>query len=109
MAIGYGASMPSRLELPVIPGVDTTTGLPPCPGLRGEPCRDYVASQNQPAPLTLPGPGDPGSGNPGSGNAGAKGQCKKRRHKKKHKRAAQSAKKHKKRGCGKKKHHKKNP
>jgi uncharacterized protein len=32
---------PSRLLLPVVPGVDVPTGLPPCPGLRGEPCRDY--------------------------------------------------------------------
>jgi hypothetical protein len=54
VAIAYGGAMPSRLELPVVPGVNTTTGLPPCPGLRGEPCRDYVASQNQAAPLTLP-------------------------------------------------------
>jgi hypothetical protein len=27
--------------LPVIPGVSVPTGLPPCPGLRGEPCRDF--------------------------------------------------------------------
>jgi uncharacterized protein len=100
VAIGYGGSMPSKLELPVVPGVDTTTGLPPCPGLRGEPCRDYVATQNQPAPLTL-------SGNPGSGNAGAKTKCKKHKRKKRHGRSAQSAKKHKKRSCHKRKHHKK--
>ena len=31
--------MPSRLILPVVPGVNVPTGLPPCPGLRGEPCR----------------------------------------------------------------------
>jgi predicted acyl esterase len=31
---------PSRLLLPVVPGVEVPTGLPPCPGLRGEPCRD---------------------------------------------------------------------
>jgi hypothetical protein len=24
-----------------VPGVTVPTGLPPCPGLRGEPCRDY--------------------------------------------------------------------
>ena len=30
----------SKLTLPVVPGVDVPTGLPPCPGLRGEPCRD---------------------------------------------------------------------
>jgi len=32
---------PSRLVLPVLPGAAVPTGLPPCPGLRGEPCRDY--------------------------------------------------------------------
>jgi uncharacterized protein len=30
---------PSSLLLPVVPGVGVPTGLPPCPGLRGEPCR----------------------------------------------------------------------
>jgi hypothetical protein len=34
--------MPSRLVLPVIGGVAVPTPLPPCPGLRGEPCRTYV-------------------------------------------------------------------
>jgi uncharacterized protein len=28
-----------RLVLPVVSGVSVPTGLPPCPGLRGEPCR----------------------------------------------------------------------
>jgi predicted acyl esterase len=41
VAIGYGSKRPSRLVLPVVPGVTAPTGLPPCPGLRGEPCRDY--------------------------------------------------------------------
>jgi predicted acyl esterase len=36
----------SRLILPVVPGVAVPTGLPPCPGLRGEPCRPYRASTN---------------------------------------------------------------
>jgi predicted acyl esterase len=36
----------SKLLLPVVSGVDVPTGLPPCPGLRGEPCRDYVATKN---------------------------------------------------------------
>jgi len=31
----------SRLVLPVVPGISVPTGLPPCPGLRGEPCRTY--------------------------------------------------------------------
>jgi hypothetical protein len=29
----------ARLSLPVVPGVAVPTPLPPCPGLRGEPCR----------------------------------------------------------------------
>jgi hypothetical protein len=40
--IGYGRKRPSRLLLPVVAGVDVPTGLPPCPGLRGEPCRDVA-------------------------------------------------------------------
>ena len=51
--IGYGPGMPSRLDLPVVPGVSAPTGLPPCPGLRGEPCRQYVPFSNTPG--TLPG------------------------------------------------------
>jgi hypothetical protein len=46
VAIGYGRKRPSRLVLPVVPGASAPTGLPPCPGLRGEPCRDYQPSQN---------------------------------------------------------------
>ena len=46
VAIGYGRKRPSRLVLPVLPGVHAPTGLPPCPGLRGEPCRDYQPFQN---------------------------------------------------------------
>jgi uncharacterized protein len=32
---------PSRLILPLVPGVTAPTPLPPCPGLRGEPCRNF--------------------------------------------------------------------
>jgi uncharacterized protein len=39
--IGHSPTMPSRLILPIVPGVRVPTGLPPCPGLRGEPCRPY--------------------------------------------------------------------
>jgi predicted acyl esterase len=39
VSVGHGTTMPSRLILPVVPGVNVPTGLPPCPGLRGEPCR----------------------------------------------------------------------
>jgi len=48
VAIAYGGATPSSLLLPVIPGVSVPTGLPPCPGLRGEPCRDYQALANLP-------------------------------------------------------------
>jgi hypothetical protein len=45
--IARSKTMPSRLTLPVIPGVSIPTPLPPCPGLRSEPCRDYQALVNQ--------------------------------------------------------------
>ncbi|MBN1528031.1 MAG: CocE/NonD family hydrolase [Thermoleophilaceae bacterium] len=38
---------PSQLILPVVPGVSVPTGLPPCPALRGQPCRDYQAFSNR--------------------------------------------------------------
>jgi hypothetical protein len=49
VAIAYSKKMPSSLLLPVVPGVDVPTGLPPCPGLRGEPCRPYQALANRAA------------------------------------------------------------
>ena len=36
-----------RFVLPVVSGVSVPTGLPPCPGLRGEPCRDYKGFVNR--------------------------------------------------------------
>ena len=41
VSIAHSKAMPSRLILPVVAGVSVPTGLPPCPGLRGEPCRNY--------------------------------------------------------------------
>jgi hypothetical protein len=38
---------PSRLVLPVVPGLSIGSGPPPCPGLRNEPCRDYVPFTNR--------------------------------------------------------------
>ena len=32
---------PSRVILPLVPGISAPTPLPPCPGLRGEPCRNF--------------------------------------------------------------------
>jgi putative CocE/NonD family hydrolase len=41
VTVARGASRPSRLVLPVVAGVDAPTPLPPCPSLRGQPCRPY--------------------------------------------------------------------
>jgi predicted acyl esterase len=46
--IGRSAAAPSRIVLPVVPGVDVTTPLPPCPGLRGQPCRTFEEFNNTP-------------------------------------------------------------
>ncbi len=45
--IARSVAMPSRIILPVVPGVAVPTGLPPCPGLRGEPCRRYKPLVNR--------------------------------------------------------------
>jgi predicted acyl esterase len=49
VAVAYGEGTPSNLLLPVVPGLGVPTGLPPCPGLRGEPCRAYQPLSNRPA------------------------------------------------------------
>jgi len=49
VAIARSNSRPSSLILPVVPNVNVPTGLPPCPGLRGEPCRNYSPYTNHPA------------------------------------------------------------
>ena len=45
--VAHSRAMPSQLILPVVPGIAVPTGLPPCPGLRGEPCRRYVPLTNR--------------------------------------------------------------
>lgn len=45
VSISYGRKRPSNLTLPVIPEGEIPTDLPPCPGLRGQPCRDYQPSE----------------------------------------------------------------
>jgi uncharacterized protein len=49
VAVARSKQMPSSLLLPVVPGVSASTGLPPCPGLRGQPCRAYQPFQNRAA------------------------------------------------------------
>jgi hypothetical protein len=68
VAIAYGGGTPSSLLLPVVPGVSVPTGLPPCPGLRGEPCRAYQELANVPA---APAAGEPPKGTLGSGGGGS--------------------------------------
>ncbi len=45
--VAHSRTHRSRLVLPVLPGLDAPGGPPPCPGLRGEPCRDYVPFENE--------------------------------------------------------------
>ena len=46
VSIAHSKRKPSSLILPVVPG-GVPTGLPPCPGLRGEPCRAYQRFENR--------------------------------------------------------------
>jgi predicted acyl esterase len=38
-SIAFSNTMPSSLNLPLVPGVSVPAALPPCPSLRNEPCR----------------------------------------------------------------------
>jgi hypothetical protein len=44
--IARGGNQASRIVLPVVPGVNVPQALPPCPGLRGQPCRTYTPAPN---------------------------------------------------------------
>jgi predicted acyl esterase len=50
--IAFSQTMRSRLILPVVPGVSVPTPLPPCPSLRGEPCRPYQQYADDPVSST---------------------------------------------------------
>jgi uncharacterized protein len=47
VSVQFSPKMPSSLILPVVPGVAAPTPVPPCPSLRNEPCRAYVAYTNK--------------------------------------------------------------
>lgn len=47
--IAFGGDYASSLVLPVVGGIDVPPGLPPCPSLRGQACRSFVAFDNRPA------------------------------------------------------------
>ncbi len=49
VSVARSAARPSQLILPVTPGVATGSPLPPCPALRGEPCRPYAPTANREA------------------------------------------------------------
>jgi hypothetical protein len=49
VTLAFSKTMPSSLILPVVPGVDVSSPLPPCPSLRNEPCRPYQALANRTA------------------------------------------------------------
>lgn len=46
--IAHDAAHPSKIVLPRLAGVPVPTAAPPCPSLRGQPCRDWVQSVNVP-------------------------------------------------------------
>ena len=46
VSILFSPTRPSFLVLPVVPGLEAPTTLPPCPSLRNEPCRAYKPVTN---------------------------------------------------------------
>jgi hypothetical protein len=44
--IGHSAEHASSVVLPVVPGISVPSPLPPCPSLRGQPCRTYQPLTN---------------------------------------------------------------
>ncbi|HEU4974428.1 MAG TPA: CocE/NonD family hydrolase [Baekduia sp.] len=49
IAVAHGGRHASVLRLPVVAGLTAPTPLPPCPGLRGEACRDAMTYVNDAA------------------------------------------------------------
>lgn len=47
--VGTGGAVASSVALPVLAGLDVPTALPPCPSLRGQPCRTARVISNVPA------------------------------------------------------------
>ena len=48
-SVARSVGMPSSVVLPVVPSVAIPAPLPPCPALRGQPCRAYVPITNAPS------------------------------------------------------------
>jgi uncharacterized protein len=49
-ALGHGGMKPSRLTMTTLPGIEIPADYPPCPSLRGQPCRTYEALENVTVP-----------------------------------------------------------
>lgn len=47
--VAHDAKMPSQLVLPIVSGIDVPADYPPCPSLRGQPCREFTPVANTPA------------------------------------------------------------
>jgi len=45
-SLGHGGLRPSSLTMSTLPGIEVAGDLPPCPSLRGQPCRTYQPSPN---------------------------------------------------------------
>lgn len=48
--IARSVGRPSSIVLPVVPGLATSSPLPPCPGLRAQPRRDYIPPGSKDTP-----------------------------------------------------------
>lgn len=61
VAVSWSPSNPAKLVLPVVPGLaaPADSAYPACPGLRNQPCREYVPLSNQSAVSDEDGDGVP--------------------------------------------------
>ncbi|UDY22873.1 CocE/NonD family hydrolase [Nocardioides sp. Kera G14] len=74
VTVAFSPDMPSRLVLPVVPGVAVPTGQPECGILRNEPCRTYAHVANAVATVgDVPAGDDSGSSTGGTGTTGGTG------------------------------------
>ena len=48
--IGFGPNVSSMLSLGTLPGIEIPETYPPCPSLRGQPCRPFEVSENTSVP-----------------------------------------------------------
>ena len=52
--LGYGPDQSTRLRMVTLPNIEVPEEYPPCPSLRGQPCRDYLPIENPDAPADEP-------------------------------------------------------